>query len=585
MFSRRYIIAICIILFPILNLSASYKDEVLYNQLANELSLRGISLPTGAGVGVTQVEAREDTNGNGILESYEGYTPNPSSSEFSGKTLTDVSNLGQNPSDHGTWVGRNLYGNASSISPGITNVSVYETNNFLNSGWYSGTPSIESNPLQNHSWVNWFQNSNAPRRMDYAVNRDGFLPIVGIYNSDFGDQSRPSDIPDTYGSIYNGISVGVSDGTHLYGATTYDGAGRTKPEIVAPGGIPGLNPATQYTSFATPIVTAAAAFLIDAAGSNAAAKDQLSLKAILLAGADKSISANWDQTPTRPIDDVYGAGELDIFQSYFIQQGGQQIAGSTIGTHGWNLSNLGTNSSETYVINISSGFRLRKLSVLATWNRKVTKQGSFFNPSFNPSLPDMNLVLTDDSDNSNVHSSDSAVDNIEHIWRDLGSELEAGSYTLTVATSLATDYAIAWRSELYQDYTLWSSTAFTSSTLSAEQDPTDDPDGDGIENQLEQAFGGDPEIIDLSILPISETIEDLGQSYLQISYRKPDFENGLNYTVETVTDLNGTWGSSTSEVELITITSETGGYDRYTYRRVAPLSSHEKAFLRVSVTQ
>ena len=581
MLYRLFTTAISIILFQIVNLSAAYKDEVHYTQLVNELSLRGISLPTGAGVAVTQVEAREDTNGSGILESYEGYTPNPSSSEFSGKTITDVSNLGQDPSNHGTWVGRNLYGSTSSISPGITTVSVYETNNFLNSGWYSGTPSIESNPLQNHSWVNWFQNSNAPRRMDYAVNRDGFLPIVGIYNSDFGDQSRPSDIPDTYGSIYNGITVGVSDGTHRYGTTTYDGAGRTKPEIVAPGGIPGLNPAIQYTSFATPIVTAAAAFLIDAAGSNPAAKDQLVLKAILLAGADKSISTNWDQTPTRPIDDVYGAGELDIYQSYFIQQGGQQIAGSTIGTHGWNLGNLGNYSSEAYTINISSGFRLRKLSVIVTWNRKVKKQG----PYFNPTLANMNLVLTDVGDNSNVHSSDSAVDNIEHIWRDLGSELEAGSYTLTVATSLATNYAIAWRSELYQDYALWSSTAFTSSTPSAKQDPTDDPDGDGIENQLEQAFGGDPEIIDLSILPISEIIQDVGQNYLQISYRKPDFENGLNYTVETVTDLNGTWSSSTSEVELISVTSETGGFDRYTYRRVTPLSSHEKAFLRVSVTQ
>ena len=581
MLSRLYTAAICIILFPILNLSASYKDEVHYTQLINELSLRGVSVPTGAGVSVTQVESREDTNGSGQLDSYEGYIPNPSNSEFSGKTITDASNLGQDPSNHGTWVGRNLYGNTSSISPGITAVSVYEANNFINSGWYSGTPPTESNPLQNHSWVNWFQNSNTSRRMDYAVNRDGFLPIVGIYNSDFGSQSTPSDIPDTYASIYNGITVGVSDGTHRYGTTTYDGAGRTKPEIVAPGGIPGLNPATQYTSFATPIVTAAAAYLIDAAGSNAAAKDQLSLKAILLAGADKSISANWDQTPTRPIDDVFGAGELDIYQSYFIQQGGQQIAGSIIGTHGWNLSNLSAYSSETYVINISSGFRLRKLSVIVTWNRKVKKQG----PYFNPTLANMNLVLTDDSDNSNIHSSDSAVDNIEHIWRDLGSDLEAGSYTLTVATSVATNYAIAWRSELYQDYTLWSSTAFTSSTPSAEQDSTDDPDGDGINNQLEQAFGGDPEIIDLSILPISETIEDDSQNYLQISYRKPDFENGLNYTVETVTDLNGTWSSSTSEVELISITSETGAYDRYTYRRVAPLSSHEKAFLRVSVTQ
>ena len=99
--------------------------------------------------------------------------------------------------------------------------------------------------------------------------------------------------------------------------STYDGAGRTKPEIVAPGGIAGLNSATQYTSFATPNITAAAAFLIYAPGSksNTAAKDQLTLKATLRAGADKSISANWDQSPTRPIDDVYGAGELDIYQS------------------------------------------------------------------------------------------------------------------------------------------------------------------------------------------------------------------------------------------------------------------------------
>ena len=582
MSSRFYIIAVCLVLLPIVNLSAAYKDEVRYTELVNELNLRGIPVPTGAGVGVTQVEAREDTSQNGTLESNEGYAPNASSSEFSGKTITDVSNLGQDPSDHGTWVGRNLYGNTTSISPGITAISVYETNNFLSSGWYSGTPSTESNPLQNHSWVTWLTNSNAaPRRMDYAVNRDGFLPIVGIYNSDFGDQETASDVSDTYGSIYNGITVGVSDGTHRYGTTTYDGTGRTKPDIVAPGGIPGSNPATQYTSFATPIITAAAAFLIDAAGSSTAAKDQLTLKAILLAGADKSISANWDQTLTRPIDEVYGAGELDIYQSYFIQQGGQQIVGSTIGTHGWNLANLSSNSSETYTINISSGFRLRRLSVLVTWNRKVKKQGSFFNPS----LANMSLELTDDSDNSTLQSSDSAVDNIEHIWRDSGSELEAGEYTLTVVTDDAAQYAIAWRSELYQDYTLWTSTAFTSSTPSTEQDPTDDPDGDGIENQLERAFGGDPETSDLSILPISETIEDGGQSYLQIGYRKPDFENDLNYAVETVTDLNGTWSSSTSEVELISVSSETGGYDRYIYRRVAPLSSHEQAFLRVSLTQ
>ncbi|MEN8828889.1 MAG: S8 family serine peptidase [Lentimonas sp.] len=577
---RFHIAAICIILIPTVHLSGAYKDDVRYTELANELNLRGETIPTGVGVTVTQVEAREDTSNNGTLESNEGYMPNSANAEFAGKTITDVSALGQDPSNHGNWVGRNLYGNTTSLAPGITNVSVYEANTFLNSGWYSGTPPNENNPLQNHSWVNWFENTRAPIRMDYAANQDNFLPIAGLYNSDFGPQVTPSDIPDTYGSIYNGITVGVSDGTHRSGTTTYDGAGRVKPEIVAPGRIPGLTSTLQYASFATPMVTSAAALLIDGAGASSDAKHPITLKAILLAGADKSISASWDQTTTRPIDDVYGAGELDIYESYFIQQGSQQATASSIERYGWNLTNLANNGSDTYTINVPNGYTLRNLSVLATWNRKVTKQG----PNYNPSLADMSLALTDNSDSSTVQSSDSPVDNIEHIWRGSGGELAAGSYTLTVATDDAAQYAIAWRSELYQDYTLWKTTAFSTTPI-ADQDPTDDPDKDGISNLLEQAFGGDPETNDLSILPVNETVEDGGLSYLQISYRKPDFENGLTYTVETVTNLNGTWTSLSSAVELIGIATEAGGFDRYTYRLVDPISAAEQAFLRVSISE
>ena len=60
MSSHFYIIAVCLILLPIVNLSAAYKDEVRYTELVNELNLRDTPVPTGAGVGVTQVEARED---------------------------------------------------------------------------------------------------------------------------------------------------------------------------------------------------------------------------------------------------------------------------------------------------------------------------------------------------------------------------------------------------------------------------------------------------------------------------------------------------------------------------------------------
>ena len=539
---------------------ADYKDTIRHTELLTQLNLRGISVPTGTGVSVTQVEAPEATN---------AYMPNTADSQFAGKTITDQTGGGAN-SGHATTVGKNLYGNTTSIAPSITSIDVYNANDWINSGWYTGTPPTENNPLQNHSWVTWLQDNNAPRRMDYAVNRDGFLPIAGINNSDFGNPSTPSDIPDTYGSMYNGITVGVSDGTHRNGTTSYDGSGRVKPEIVTP---------SSYTSFATPYVTAAAAILIESAGSDTAAKDQLTLKATLLAGADKSPFASWDQTTTRPIDDAYGAGQLDVYENYFIQQAGQQTVGSSIDERGWNLTTLARRGSDDYDITVPSGFKLRNLSALVTWNRTVSSN------FFSTSLANISLTLIDSS--STIQSSDSAVDNIEHIWRDSSNALSAGNYTLTVAHSAnsTVDYALAWRSELYQDYSLWSSSVFTANTPVDLRNADDDPDADGIKNLLEQAFGGDPEAQDLDILPISETIEDNGQSYLQISYRKPEFENGLTYTVETVTDLNGTWSSLSSEVELISIVSESGVFDRYTYRLVDPISAVEQAFIRVEISE
>lgn len=563
MLKKVYLIGVSILLVA-RPCFAGYKDDIRYTELSNELSLRAINLPTGSGVSVTQVEAPEATN---------AYMPNIADTQFNGKIITDVS-VGGLTSGHATTVAKNLYGNTTSMAPSITDIDIYEANDWINSGWYSGTPPTENNPLQNHSWVNWFQNSNAPIRMDYAVNRDGFLPIAGLYNSDYEDQNKPSDIPDTYGSMYNGITVGVSDGTHRYGTTAYDGTGRVKPEIVAP---------NSYTSFATPYVTAAAAMLIESAGADAAAKDQLTLKSMLLAGADKSISANWDQTTARPIDEVYGAGELDIYESYFIQQGGRQSAGSTIDERGWNLSSVSNSSSEVYTINVPAGFELRNLSALITWNRDVTRTARGPNVNYTSSLANLSLSLT-----GNVsQTSDSNVDNIEHIWRDDSSALSTGSYTLTVASAsfTATEYAIAWRSELYQDYSLWSATTFTASTPVDQQDASDDPDDDGIKNLLEQAFGGDPETQNTDILPINEIVEANGNQYLQISYRKPNFSNGLTYIVETVTNLNDTWSSQASVVTLISIASESGGFDRYTYRRVDPISATDKAFLRVSISQ
>ena len=164
-----------------------------------------------------------------------------------------------------------------------------------------------------------------------------------------------------------------------------------------------------------------------------------------------------------------------------------------------------------------------------------------------------------------------------------------GTYTITyTATDAAGNTGTATRTVTVVDttadpYDTWASSfGLDPATDGA---PTADPDGDGIQNLLEQAFGGDPNANNINILPVSEILEDNGQSYLQISYRKPELDNGLTYTVETVTDLNGTWSSQSSEFELVSTVPDSGGFNLYTYRLVNPTSATSKAFIRVDISE
>lgn len=557
------------LLLPMLTVfeAQAYKNAIRHDELVAELTELGTSIPTGSGVGITQVE-----NGFGTATAI---LPDSTNAEFSGKIITDQDG-GRTNSSHATTVGKNLYGNTTSVSPGITQVDVYGASNWINNlGWYSGTPPVESNPIQNHSWVAFYDTSNASLRMDYAAGRDGFLPVAGLYNSDYGGQNTISDIPSVYGSIYNGITVGVNDGSHRYGTTSYDGVGRTKPEIVAP---------SSFTSYAAPMVSSVAAFLIDAAGSNPAAQNPVTLKAIILAAANKSVSADWDQTPTRPIDEQYGAGKLDIYESYFIQQGGQQNAGTTIAHRGWNLGNISSSSTDSYTITVPAGYELRNLSALVTWNRTVTRQRQGFNFNYIPSLANLALNLKDNSNGSSLQNSNSAVDNIEHIWRDSSNGLSAGTYTLEVTSDSSADYAIAWRSEIYQNYALWATAAFGAGIPEADRDATDDPDTDGIENLLEFALGGDPGVKNFSILPIQAQVEDGGSTYLELSFTRPKGLSEISYLVQTTSEL-ATWPADGSGVNANPVIVDNGNdTETLTYRRTQAVSANNRAFMRLKVS-
>ena len=86
---------------------ASIKDDLGYTALSIEL---GASLPTGAGVSVFQIEARQGGTGP--------WAPDSTIADFSGKTILELSTSPSGGfSGHATNVGRRAYGNSACRKP------------------------------------------------------------------------------------------------------------------------------------------------------------------------------------------------------------------------------------------------------------------------------------------------------------------------------------------------------------------------------------------------------------------------------------------------------------------------------------
>ena len=85
-----------------------------------------------------------------------------------------------------------------------------------------------------------------------------------------------------------------------------------------------------WTSFSTAMVSSAVVLLRQAANlQGGAAVRPETLKAVLLAGATKEEFPGWSHTVTTPLDPVFGAGELEISNSWFILAGQGQAANLT----------------------------------------------------------------------------------------------------------------------------------------------------------------------------------------------------------------------------------------------------------------
>ena len=419
-------------------LGQAYKAAVGYNKLQAEV---GASLANGAGVVVAMAEANVGPGGTNT------YYLNTADSQFTGKTFTDISNLSpRNTSGHATTVAQLFFGNTSSMSGGVNNVQVYDAENFVITQQRLGNAGVNPNAtggfsVMNHSYIaNGLPpaiavESNA--RLDYTVARDNFTSVVALGNG--------GALPQIYGQSYNSIVVGLSSGGHSQGATDLGVVGRVKPDIVSPMGT---------TSEATPLVSSTAALLHQAASNFGTpnARNSEAMKAIIMAGATKDTIPTWSNTSTRPLDSVFGAGQLNVYNSYRILEAGETNGvisvpvtspAVTSGLQGWDSGTTITPGSPLHWnFNVAEGSSISEASILLTWNAQYRDALGNFNSSL--SLANMDLRLFRSNNGvlgSEVGASLSTIDNVEHIYL---RNLSSGGYTIQVSSNLDTSFGLAW---------------------------------------------------------------------------------------------------------------------------------------------
>jgi hypothetical protein len=456
----------------------SWQSAIDYTKLQTRL---GGQIPVGVGGLLSMAEGQSPVNSG-------AYYVNTALAEFSGAAdpsltpvqLTDGSgNPGAGVSNHATAVATYFFGDQTSMAKGANQVVLYEAGHWLTGGGLhyntSAPPEEQNYRVQNHSWIVYTLGSSsndlsALRRFDHVIDAEEMTAVVGANNYIAAVQHHPA----LFAHSYNAIVVGRSDSFHSRGTTGVHtgtipgqtspsqygaayGAGRYRPDIVAP------LPVTSHTS---PMVGSAAAMLHEVVSGTDASRSE-TMKAILLAGATKQEFATfddplvpgvdnnpWDRTPTRPLDDIFGAGELNVYNSYLIQLGGQYAGSQTIpttivGSYGWDYQDHKGDAGVGdiyYNFEVPEGSSAEELSIILSWNAKVTDTTPAPG-TFTPieSLQNLNLRFYDSSDafmGSLIDESISTVDNVEHIYQ---TDLQPGTYTLKVSGAADWDFGLAWR--------------------------------------------------------------------------------------------------------------------------------------------
>ncbi len=360
-------------------------------------------------------------------------------------TATNFPNALCGASGHATSVAEHFYGLTNGVATNVVHVDNYDAWFFITNFLYNLAP-IPPAEIVNQSFT-WGAVSISDQQIldsDYDNYEEayGTLFISAACNASINLQVSPP------GTAYNSISVGAFGGNSSIGPTPDNG--RSKPDLTAP---------ADETSYSTPQVAGAAALLLQAAlrgdgGNTNDASDLRVIKALLLNGAVKP--ADWTNANSSPLDARYGAGVLNVFNSYEQLASGEQIfcasnlisvsaAHPPVGvtntisvTSGWDaefiFSGATNDTVNHYFFNVSNGMATATL----VWNRQFGATN----------INDLDLFLFNTAHSNLVACSTSRVDNVEHIF---ATHLAAGRYDLQVVknggTNVVSDaeiYALAW---------------------------------------------------------------------------------------------------------------------------------------------
>ena len=130
-------------------------------------------------------------------------------------------------------------------------------------------------------------------------------------------------------------------------------------------------------------------------------------------------------------------------------------------------------------------------------------------------------------------------------------------------------------------YTVWKTNFFTTAELTAGSitRDTDDPDGDGIENLLEYAWGLNPRQTDTTGTPVG----GVWDQHLMRIYRQSKMATDLVYTVEACTNLVDRFWSTNNVSEILR--ADSNQWWQVTSRHDVSVTNAPSRFMRLQVTR